>query len=111
MIENEFDINLFRTIAYTSCTNGQVERFHSILQEIMRCIKYEGACRSLQELLDKSAKEYNFSVIVISKQPIEIFFGKKVSNDTSLLARDWEETIRKILEKQRKGSKGIRRGR
>lgn len=102
MIENEFRIEIFKTAPYTSCSNGQVERFHSTLQEIMRCIKREQTLRSFQELLENSVKEYNYSVhSVTGKRPMEVFFGRRVSSDPTLLAKDREETMKKILEKQK----------
>lgn len=101
MIENEFGIQIFRTAPYTSCSNGQVERFHSTLQEIMRCLQNERTHRSFQELLDRSVKEYNFSVhSVTGKRPMETFFGRRVSSDPRLLEKDRNETIKKLSEKQ-----------
>ena len=87
MIENEFGIKIFRTAPYTSCSNCQIERFNSTLQEIMRCLQTEKIHRSYHELLDRSVNEYNLSIhTVTGKKPIEAFFwqtGKLESRTTS----------------------------
>lgn len=101
MIENEIGTQIFRTAPYTSCSNGQVERFHSTLQEIMRCLQCEKIHRSFQELLERAVKEYNFSVhTVTGKRPMEIFFGRRVSSSPELLEKDRQETVKKLSEKQ-----------
>ena len=41
MIEDQLGINIFKTPPYASKVNGQVERFHSTLSEIMRCLQTE----------------------------------------------------------------------
>lgn len=102
MIEDEMGIQIFRTAPYTSCSNGQVERFHSTLQEIMRCLQKEQTYRSFQELLDFSVKEYNLSIhTVTGRKPMEVFFGRRVSTDPELLRKDREENMRKLMEKQK----------
>lgn len=101
MIENEFGIRIYRTPPYTSCSNGQVERFHSTLQEIMRCLKAEKAHCTFEELLERSVKEYNLSVhSTTNRKPVEILFGRNVSSDPEKLENFRKETIRKLQEKQ-----------
>lgn len=53
MMENEFGIEIHRTGPYKSCSNGQVERFHSTLQEVMRCLQCDKTHHSFNELLKK----------------------------------------------------------
>ncbi len=98
MIENEIGIKIFSTAPYTSCSNGQIERFHSTLRKIMRCLQTEKIHRSFHELLDRSVNEYNLSIhTVTGKKPIEAFFGRRVSSNPELLAKDREETIKKLV--------------
>lgn len=81
MVEDQLGIQIFRSPPYNSSVNGQVERFHSTLSEIMRCLKSDGVHRSFVELLDRSIYEYNSSVhSTIGKKPIEIFFGRMTNN-------------------------------
>lgn len=38
IIENEFGITIFKAAPYTCSSNFQIERFHSTLQKIIRCL-------------------------------------------------------------------------
>lgn len=101
MVENEFGITIYRTPPYTSCSNGQVERFHSTLQEIMRCLRTKGAHKTFEELLERSVKEYNLSVHSTTKRkPVEVLFGRRVSSDPEQLESFRRETMLRIQEKQ-----------
>lgn len=101
MIENELGIKIYRTPPYTSCSNGQVERFHSTLQEIMRCLKTERAHTTFEELLERSVKEYNLTVhSTINKKPVEVLYGRNISSDPEQLENSRRETMRRIHDKQ-----------
>lgn len=101
MVENEFGISIYRTPPYTSCSNGQVERFHSTLQEIMRCLKAERAHDTFEELLERSVKEYNLTIhSTTNRKPVEVLFGRRVSSDPEQLENFRRETMRKLQEKQ-----------
>ncbi|GBO99878.1 Retrovirus-related Pol polyprotein from transposon gypsy [Eumeta japonica] len=54
MLENQFGIKIFKAPPYISTVNGQIERFHSTLSEIMRCVKAEKIHNSFKELLEIS---------------------------------------------------------
>ena len=54
---SDLKINIFTTPSYRSEPNGQIERFHSTLAEIMRCLKEEGTYRDFDELLERSVNE------------------------------------------------------
>lgn len=41
IMESFFNIIIFRILSYTSSVNGQIEKFHSTLSEVMRCLKEE----------------------------------------------------------------------
>lgn len=101
MIEDELNIQIFKTPPYASCVNGQIERFHSTLAEIMRCLKMERLHRSFTELLERAVNEYNFSIhSVTGKKPVEAFFGRRVSSDPVLIEKARLENIQKIKSKQ-----------
>lgn len=103
MLENQYSIEIFKTPPYTSSVNGQVERFHSTLTEIMRCTKAENTHNSFEELLNRSICKYNHSIhSTTKKKPIEIFFGRSVYSDPSLLEKDRLDNIKKIVNKQEK---------
>ena len=53
MLTNQFNVEIHKIPPYKSCSNGQVERFHSTLTEIIRCLKSENTHESFVELLDK----------------------------------------------------------
>lgn len=50
-MRDELKINVFTTPAYKSEINGEVERFHSTLAEIMRCINAQTPSRNFVEYL------------------------------------------------------------
>lgn len=62
MLENEFNIQIFTAPPYKSEVNGQVERFHSTLSEIMRCLRQEYPDKNFEELLQWSVNEYNHTI-------------------------------------------------
>lgn len=101
MLENQFNVKVFKTPPYSSSVNGQIERFHSTLSEIMRCLKTENVHASFSELLHRSVYEYNNSVhSTIKKKPVEAFFGKRVNIDQRDTEKEREETIQRLKEKQ-----------
>lgn len=101
MLEDQLGVKIFRTPPYTSTVNGQVERFHSTLSEIMRCLNAEKLYDSFEELLNNSLNKYNHSVhSTINKKPIEVFFGRKVYTDSSHHNNDRLSIMAKIKEKQ-----------
>lgn len=103
MVEDQLGIEVFKTPPYTSTVNGQVERFHSTLSEIMRCLKTEQTHRSFQELLDRSTYEYNYSIhSATGKRPIETFFGRRVSIDPEQYENSRRENINILRKRQAK---------
>ncbi|CAD7012878.1 unnamed protein product [Ceratitis capitata] len=103
LLEDTLKIKVFRTPPYSSSVNGQVERFHSTLTEIMRCLKAERNFTSFAELLDNSVYEYNYTVhSTTKKKPIEVFFGRRVSTDPNLFEKAREENICELKRKQTK---------
>lgn len=85
MLQNEFGINVFTTPPYTSTSNGQIERFHSTLAEIMRCLKAEQIYESFTELLEAATKAYNLSVhSVTNKKPMDLFFSRDTESEAQI---------------------------
>lgn len=62
MLENQYNIKIFKIPPYSSSVNGQIERFHSTLSELMRCLKTENVHNNFSELLHRSIYEYNNSI-------------------------------------------------
>lgn len=106
MLEDQLGIKIYRTPPYTSSVNGQVERFHSTLTEIMRCLHAEKIYESFEELLNNSINKYNHSIhSTTNRKPIEEFFGRKVPLDPLLQRKDRLTAIKKIYDKQVKDLK------
>lgn len=103
MMVDELKIKIFKTPSYKSEINGQVERFHSTLSEIMQCLKAENVNRTFEELLERSVYEYNFSIhSVTGKKPIEIFYGRVPNINPEDLEKIRSENIERIKLKQQK---------
>lgn len=106
MMRDELGIEVVTTPPYRSEANGQVERFHSTLAEIMRCLKQEEICRNFEELLEKSVNEYNHSIhSTIDRKPVDIFFGRTVDFSPGSYDRTRQTNMEKIKEKQQKDMK------
>ncbi|HBS53334.1 MAG TPA: hypothetical protein DD806_04965 [Flavobacterium sp.] len=77
LMEDELKIKVFTVPPYKSEVNGQIERFHSTLSEIMRCLKAEGIGRNFEDLLQRSVNEYNHTVhSTTGKKPVVLFLGR-----------------------------------
>ena len=80
---NRYGIQLSSCPPFHSSSNGQVERFHSTLIEIARCLKEERSIVSTVELILAAAIEYNKTIHTVTKEkPIDILF----SSDAALLS-------------------------
>lgn len=103
MMKDELGIEVFTTPPYKSEANGQIERFHSTLAEILRCLKEEGICRNFEELLERSVNEYNHSIhSTIGKKPVDMFFGRTVDFSPGSYERTRENNIKMLKRKQEK---------
>lgn len=77
MLQDDFNIQIYCTPPYRSEVNGQVERFHSTLAEIMRCLKVDGRPRTFTELLERAVHEYNCTIhSTTNKKPVELLLGR-----------------------------------
>ncbi|XP_037824735.1 uncharacterized protein LOC119612917 [Lucilia sericata] len=103
MLEDQLNIKVFKTPPYKSTVNGQVERFHSTLSEIMRCLKTEKTHRTFEELLDRAVYEYDCTIhSTTGKKPIELFFGRRVRTIPEQYENARKENIEAIVKKQAK---------
>lgn len=101
LLKDQMGIEVFTTPPYSSTVNGQVERFHSTLSEIMRCLKPDNSHVSFEELLYKSLREYNSTVhSTVKKKPIETFFGNRVFSDPVRLDEFRLKNIDLLRQKQ-----------
>lgn len=103
MMEDELRINIFKTPPYKSEVNGQIERFHSTLSEIMRCLKSDGTPRSFQELLERATNEYNHTIhSTTKKKPVELYFGRSSRVSPADFEKSRLDNIERLKQKQQK---------
>jgi len=77
MLTDQLDIELYKSPPYKSTVNGQLERCHSTLFEIIKCLKGDGTHRCFDKLLDRAIYECNYTVHSFTKKrPLEVFFAK-----------------------------------
>jgi len=60
MMKDQQGILVYTAPPYKCSVNGQIERFHSTLSEIMICLKSDGIYNTFQETIDRAIYEYNF---------------------------------------------------
>lgn len=101
MMRDEMKINVFTTPSYRSEANGQIERFHSTLAEIMRCLKADGTSRNFEELLERAVNEYNHSVhSTINMRPVDLYFGRTVDFSPQDIETTRRNNVEKLRQKQ-----------
>lgn len=84
-ILQRLDVETYFTPSDHSEVNGIVERFHSTLSEIYRCIKHKYEDLSNKELYKISTMMYNATVhSATNLKPIEIFYGVKEGEERPL---------------------------
>lgn len=71
-----------------STSNGQVERFHSTLTEIARCLKLERNLSDTVDLILLATIEYNKSIhSVINRKPIDVLYSSSTNTVESIRDR------------------------
>lgn len=101
MLENQYNVKVFKIPPYSSSVNGQIERFHSTLSEVMLCLKAENGLLTFSELLYRAIYEYNNSIhSTTKKKPIEAFFLGRVSTNPHDIEKAKQDTIKRLKEKQ-----------
>jgi len=84
LLKNQYSIDVVNAPPLHSSSNGQVERFHSTLAEIARCLKIDKKIEDTVELILRSTIEYNRSLhSVTESRPIEVIHA---SSDEMKLA-------------------------
>ncbi|KAH8327545.1 hypothetical protein KR074_008457 [Drosophila pseudoananassae] len=73
MLENHFGVSISNAPPLHSVSNGQVERFHSTLVELARCLKIDKGISDTIELILLATTRYNKSIhSVINKRPADV---------------------------------------
>lgn len=103
-------IKIYLTPSQRSEVNGQVERFHSTLHEIYRCLRAEKPELSILELTYVAVDRYNNTIhSVTGKRPNDIFFNRLKTSDfdklieaRSSINRDLRNLIKRNAKEQNK---------
>jgi len=107
MLENHFGVSVSNAPPLHSVSNGQVERFHSTLVELARCLKIDKGISDTVELILLATTKYNkFIHSVIGKRPADVVVTQ--SNDQQC---DIEGRIRHTQDKLRSGENASRQNR
>jgi len=73
MLENHFGVSVSNAPPLHSVSNGQVERFHSTLVELARCLKIDKGISDTVELILLAKTKYNKSIhSVIGKRSADV---------------------------------------
>lgn len=82
---NDLQVEIFFTPPNHSESNGTVERFHSTIAEIYRCIKSNYEDLSVKEIFNIACTQYNNSIhSAIKMKPREAFYGIKDEQERPL---------------------------
>ncbi|CAD7015210.1 unnamed protein product [Ceratitis capitata] len=101
LLKDHMSIDVYTIPPYSSTSNGQVERFHSTLSEIMRCLKATCLGITFEELLFKSLQEYNSSIHSTTKnKPIALFFGNRIFTCPQQLEKQRLDNTSQLKKKQ-----------
>jgi len=96
-------INLYFADPRHSTSNGQIERAHSTLTEIARCIKDELNLVDYSEIIIQAAQEYNMTIHSITNQrPYDILYNKIEHDTITQLLKQAQE---KMLDSHNKARK------
>jgi len=80
MLDNHFGVSIANAPPLHSVSNGQVERFHSTLLELARCLKIDKKITDTVEIILLATAKYNKSIhSVVDKRPVDIM--QKHPND------------------------------
>jgi len=97
MILNNFNITIANASPLHSTSNGQVERFHSTLVEISRCLKVDKLIDDTIELILLATTAYNRTVhSITNKKPVDIIHSTPIELESEI-----RERIRETQDKTR----------
>ncbi|XP_033241581.1 uncharacterized protein [Drosophila pseudoobscura] len=86
-----------------STSNGQVERVHSTLTEIARCIKDELNLTDYSEIIIRAALKYNLTIHSTTNQmPYDILYNKTEHKHNPILLKEAQTKMLKIHNKDRR---------
>lgn len=75
------NILIYKTPIHRSETNGQIERCHSTIREIARCMKKESPGMNVSQLIRSSVYKYNNTIhSFIKNTPHNVYIGETNSN-------------------------------
>lgn len=104
----DFNITIYETPTGKSEVNGQIERLHSTLIEIYRCLKTDGNKDSVKTRLRLCVDKYNNTIhSVISMTPYEALFGRRGNFENPLNANEQRKhndnlILAKLIDKRKK---------
>lgn len=95
----DLNIEIYKTPINRSETNGQIERCHSTLREIARCLKKETPQIDIPQLIRSSVYKYNNTIhSFVKNTPHNIYIGETNQNlDEQEIARRKTKSHEKIL--------------
>lgn len=93
-------IKIFKTPVNRSETNGQIERCHSTIREIARCVKALNPDMSINQLMQEAVHKYNNSVhSFIKNTPKNIYIGENINNQSyEEISKKREKNNEKIIK-------------
>lgn len=76
LLKGQYGIDVVNAPPLHSTSNGQVERFHSTLLEITRCLKLQRKIDDVVQLFLQATIEYNRTFHLVTKRkPIEVVYA------------------------------------
>ena len=106
----KLEIETYYTPPNKSEVNGTVERFHSTISEIFRCIKKQYSDLSQKEIFKICLTLYNSTVHSVTKlKPVELFYGIKENEERKLhldsLLEDRNKLFDRVIDELKKKQK------
>lgn len=103
------DIQIFRTPIHRSETNGQIERCHSTLREISRCIKKDVPDIDVAQLIRSTVHKYNNSIhSFVKNTPNNIYIGDINKNlDADEMIKQKTKSREKVINLYQKKNEHI----
>lgn len=103
-------IQIFKTPVHQSETNGQIERAHSTIREIVRCTRNTSPNLSLNDLIQLAVHKYNNTIHSVTKDtPKNIYTGLNIDNlsppNFSKQKQDNLDRVIKIFQKKNENIK------
>lgn len=105
----ELGIHILKTPVHHSETNGQIERVHSTLREIIRCSRNCSPNLSINDIVQIAVHKYNNTIhSFINDTPKNIYTGVNTDNlSISDFAKKKKENLHRIIKKFKKKNENI----